>query len=569
MPAARRWGTRTLATVLGAAALVSLLAGSSASAAERPIVYVVVLDGLDGDAVEAGQAPFISSLLAGEGARATYFPLSRSVMPAETNPNHTAMMSGAFPGRSGIAANAFAIYAPLENEDSCAATGPFDPASLPSVTSGENANCPRAELVFEAIHRQGNPDGLLTAGVFGKPKLGRIFAGSHLPGGGRDVDHLWAPCSSGADDDDYCGDVPTNPVSGYALDDNTVMDEVIATMEDGVEARGTTRRPDFTFVNLHQIDSAGHATGAGPIYRAAIGLADDEVERLVASLRARGEWERTVLMLVSDHSMDTTISKLVLTDALVDEGIGEDEFVAVANGSVDLLYLADRRSPERFELLARMREAALAQPGVAEALYRKPNPVDGGRAHTVARAHPDWRSAGARSGDLFVTSKPGIAFSETNAISNPLVGNHGGPQTRDNFLAVVGGGSLVRQRTVAGERRPATPMNVDLAPTVMGLFGLAAPENSKGRFLKRAFARRELRKIGSPPRPRAKLRGRRLVVKPRHSVYDVQARRHHRWRTVVSEGKRWRLRAPGARHAELRVRLVSAAGIAGPWARAR
>src|SRR3712207_5092160 len=106
------------------AALAALPAG--ASAAKRPIVYVVVIDGLDGDRVEAGGAPFISAVLGGNGGRGTYFPGSRSVLPSETNPNHTAMMSGAPPGSSGIPSNQFALYAPLENEDSCRPAGPLN-----------------------------------------------------------------------------------------------------------------------------------------------------------------------------------------------------------------------------------------------------------------------------------------------------------------------------------------------------------------------------------------------------------------------------------------------------------
>ena len=100
------------------------------------------------------------------------------------------------------------------------------------------------------------------------------------------------------------------------------MDQVLASM-DGIEGDFDTRRPDFTFVNLHQIDSAGHASGPGGLYDSAIGLADAEIERLVTALRQRGEWERTVLILVSDHSMDATPNKIVLTQALTDAGIAE------------------------------------------------------------------------------------------------------------------------------------------------------------------------------------------------------------------------------------------------------
>lgn len=252
-------------------------------------------------------------------------------------------------------------------------------------------------MLFEAIKRQGNPDGLLTAAVFGKPKLGRIFAAKRFDGRQRDVDHLWAPCTSGTDDDDYCGQVPLNPANGYAVDDATVMDEVVRTVRDGIGPLERRRRPDLTFVNLHQVDSAGHASGtdSGP-YDVAITQADDQIERLVTELRARGEWQRTAMILLSDHSMDTTLPKTNLTGGMTGAGISEQDFMVVQNGSLDAVYLADRTSPGRFELLKRMRAAALATDGVGEALYREPNPADGGTANTVDGTHPGWHAAGPR-----------------------------------------------------------------------------------------------------------------------------------------------------------------------------
>ncbi len=559
----------------------ALVLPASAPAAERPIVYVVVIDGLDGDKIEAGKAPFISSLLAGEGARATYFPDSRSVMPAETNPNHTAMMSGAFPGESGIPANAFALYAPLRGEDTCLTTGPFDFSVLPSETSGESASCPQAQFTFEAIKRQGNPDRLASAAVFGKPKLGRIFAGDNFRRGQRDADYLWAPCSSGPDDDEYCGNVPTNPISGYAVDDDTVMDRVLATIDDGIAFRGSRTRPDLTFVNLHQVDSAGHATGPGAFYDQAIGLADAEISELVGKLRQRGEWQRTVLMIVSDHSMELTPQRITLSDELVDAGIPEGSFLAVDNGSADSLYLADRRSGQRFGLLKRMRTAALAVSGVAAAYYREPNPADGGRRHTIEAAQPDWNSGGPRSADLLVVSEPGATFSEPSQSSNPLPGNHGGPQTRDNFLAVVSGGDFVRQGTVSGGDRLAQPINVDLAPTVMGLFGLFAPEDSNGRFLARAFSRPKLAALARPRKPVLRVRrvgsggvprraiARRLTWRPPGGRYDVQRRRNGKWRNVSKATRRTSLRLRGRRGSRscYRVRSIAPSGVKSRFAK--
>ena len=590
-----RWGL--LITLVMAA-----LPAAAGAAQPRPIVYVLSIDGLDGDRVTEANAPFLSSLMQGRGGRATSYPESRSVLISETNPNHTAMMTGAYAGASGIPGNAFAIYAPLENEDSCRAVGPVDESRLPTVTSGESASCPQAQMLFEAVKRQGNPDGLRTAGVFGKPKLGRIFAGKRFDGRARDVDYLWAPCSSGSDDDDYCGQAATNPATGYAIDDATVMDQVLRTARDGVGPASQKRRPDFTFVNLPQIDSVGHAFGPSTgAYDTAIGAADDQVERLVGDLRARGEWQRTVLIVVSDHAMDTTLSKTTLTSRLNAAGISSDDFLVVQNGSVDAVYLANRRSPARFELLRRMRAAVLGAPGVGEALYREPNPADGGNRNTVDGAHPGWQASGERSGDLMVTHTGGGAFSDPGASSNPLPGNHGGPQTRDNFFAVLGGGDFVRQQSVPGRVGPlfddtlvntTQAENVDPAPTVMGLFGLFATRDNRGRFLTEAFDTSRLPGRAAPSaRPRLKVaraskkrrrarsrrscrRVRRGAVNLRVSLtpsggradLEVRGTRHRRLlrdstRTTVSYRAR-----PGRRY-RFRARIRAASGVPGAWSR--
>ena len=323
---------RRLRWVVLAAILAGLVAmPAAAGAAKRPFVYVVVIDGLDGDAVEGGSAPFISSMIAGQDANATYFPGSRSVMPAVTNANHVAMMSGAYTNRSGITGNAFAIYAPLENEDSCARTGPLDLGVLPTETSGENLNCPLAQFTFEAVKRQAGRHRPTTAAIMGKPKLGNIFAGRNVNPPGRDADHLWAPCTSNPDDDDYCESVQTNPATGYALTDEIVMDEVVRTVEEGVMARGRLRRPRLTFVNLPQVDSAGHAFGRQlPPYNVAIGQADAEIERLTTTLKSEGIWERSVLITLSDHSMDDTPTKVNMTGAFGNAGIPDDSYLAVS-----------------------------------------------------------------------------------------------------------------------------------------------------------------------------------------------------------------------------------------------
>jgi hypothetical protein len=574
-----------LAAGVAAAATDDKRAPRGILAGDGPLVFTVVIDGLDGDAVDAGGAPFISSLLAGEGAKATYFAESRSVMPTVTNANHTAMMTGAYAGDSGIPGNEFALYSPLENGDSCAATGPEDTRKLPTTTSGENRNCPQAEMLFEAIERQAGADGPVTAGIFGKPKLGRIFAGQNVDPARRDIDYLWAPCASGPDDDDYCGDVPTNPISGYAVDDAAVMDEVLRTVSEGVPAGDGNVRPDFTFVNLHQVDSAGHLLGRGAGYDQAVAMADDQIERLVTTLRSLGEWERTVLIILSDHSMDQVPTKVNLEAVLEDAGVPAESFNAVQgdNGMAAHIYLADREGEGRFAQLRAMREALAAHPSVAEALYREPNPEDGGEAKTIARARPGWHVEGERSGDLFVTAKPGSIFASATGTGNLAAGHHGSSSTRDNFFAVVGGGELVRQQTVAGKaapdyddtaENPQQAENVDVASTVMGLFGLAATDDNSGRFLNQAFEKKALKataKPGSPELALTRKKGK-VIVRfiPAVGLHDLQVRKGKRWKSVLndSDAKKAKVRVGKAKRVKLRGRSVSAAGVASDWQKA-
>lgn len=504
---------RTLSVILAAAVAV-VLSAPTADAAPRddggPLVYVVVFDGLDGDRVDQGRAPYLSALLAGqEGARATYWRESRSVMVAETNPNHVAMATGAFADRSGIPGNAFAVYDAAARA-ACPGSGSADPPGLPSeeppaaggpqVTDGEAATCVLAENIFTAVARQKHASQVTTAGIFGKPKLARLFATRRVVAAPRyDADHLWTPCEDPADDTPYCRPAPINPTTRYAATDGVVMDEVRRTVREGVPADGTMKRPNLTFVNLPTIDSAGHATGAGSAYDNAIALADAELRRFVEQQKALGLWTRTVLLTVSDHSMDTTAVKSALRAGFELAGIPKDEYVVVQNGSLDMVYLTNRERPDRDAFLARLRAAALGNTtllgdAVDEALYRVDNPLDGGTANTLTGRHPGWRLAGERTGDLVVTHKIGGAFSDP---FNPLTGNHGGPETSDNLIAAIGGGSHVRQQSLSGRvaprfddtlLNPGQAQNVDIAPTVLSLLNRSAPSASEGRVLSEAFA---------------------------------------------------------------------------------
>ena len=255
---------RALAAVILALALPAAAAQAQTQApvddTTLPLVYVFVVDGLDGDRVDMGQAPFLSRMLLGqEQNRATYYQESRSIMVAETNPNHVAMATGAFGDRSGIPGNAFAVQ-DAASKAACGAN-PEDPGAVD--VDGETGTCMIAESFFTAMKRLA-PRTTTTAAILGKPKLAQIFATKRLDPNAYDADHLWSPCDP-SEPADYCDpNAPARPNDGYAVTDSEVMDHVLETVNDGVDADGAKKRPNLSFVNLPTSTAPGTAPGPAP-----------------------------------------------------------------------------------------------------------------------------------------------------------------------------------------------------------------------------------------------------------------------------------------------------------------
>ena len=346
------------------------------------------------------------------------------------------------------------------------------------MTSGESPTCVLAENAFTALERQAPDNRFTTAFVTGKPKLARLFASEEVNPGTYDADYIWAPCD---DDERYCHpDVPTDPISGYSSS-VSVMDEVIRTTREGVGDEGVQRLPDFTFANLPAIDGAGHTYGrSSSNYKAAVGEGGDLIERFVDNQKKLGIWRRTVMMIVSDHGMDDTpqTSKISLQALLTANGISSSDYTIVGNGGAAHIYLTDRGSAGAPELLARMRAALVASPSINEARYLAPNPADGGEANTIAAATPPWFLGGENSGDIVISTVPGVGVLEASSASafpiNPLQGNHGSTFTRDNFWLIAGGGRLIRDRP-----SPFPVSNASAAPTALRVLGAEPPADAE------------------------------------------------------------------------------------------
>jgi arylsulfatase A-like enzyme len=393
-------------TSAGAVFATAALPGGYAAAPGprgRKRAYVLVVDGCRPDEV----TPALTPTLAGLRDAGLDFPRAASLPVMETIPNHVMMMTGLRPDRTGVPANTV-----------------FD-RELGETRTLDRPRDLRSGTVIQRLNRAG----FTTATVLSKEYLVGIF--------GRRATYRWVP-------DAYV------PVSGH-VPDAVTMDATLSMVEE--------HDPNLVFVNLGDIDRMGHSDATGPVdlralRRAALADTDLQVRRLVDLLRSSGRWERSLVTVLADHSMDwsTADARVAVRPALEADPMLAGKVAIAENGGASLLYWLGR-ARRRDEAVQRMRRASLS--------------VDG-----VLHAHPRTRRSlrlGPEAGDVVLYCEPGRRFSE-EPLSNPIPGNHGHPVTRPIPFFLAGGHPLVPRGSSRGRAR-----TVDVAPTLSRFFGVGGP----------------------------------------------------------------------------------------------
>lgn len=478
--------------------------GRSLNALLEPVfnTFVVSIDGLRPEDVTAQQMPNLTALLEEPcepgGTCATAYEQARASMVTETNGNHTAMVTGAYGERSGVVAN--------ETFDRHA--GADIDLDRPALNL--------AETLFDRI--EARRPWLTTASVMGKGKLRRLFDCTRKADGSCgtssanpekiDVRHVKPDFVAGAttspSDPDL--DCPAEPGSGsdYATNECT-MSAAIRLVR--------TEDPDFNFINLPEVDAMSHLFGAAsPEAEAAVKSADTQLGRLVDQLKASNKWQHSTVVVTADHNFGDTANlvtnRVVLGDVF--EGAGPSPFEIVTHGGSASVFLTEVKDPNapltdaQQKTLAELRKRALATQGIREALYRRPNPADGGADHTISSAHPSWRLDTPRIGELLITAAEDVGLLvERESDDAVIAGQHGHPTDRHIPFFVLSGGTYVSDGTIAPSGQPnetddtrileEQAENVDIAPTIGWILGVGAPEQSSGRVLDEAFTKHPAR----------------------------------------------------------------------------
>ncbi|PBC42855.1 alkaline phosphatase family protein [Rhodococcus sp. ACPA4] len=366
-------------------------------------VYVVVVDGMRPDELRADLTPMLTGLAAG----GVHYPNASAINIAETLPNHTAMMTGVYPVRSGVPANSV-----------------YDPA-IDKMRDLDQASDLQTSTVLDRVRTE---LGLTTASVLSKQYLHGLF--------GDRASVVWDP-------------QPLLPGTEHAPD-NFTIDALIRIVGEN--------SPRLSFTNLGDVDRVGHLDLSGPSIRiartAALQNTDNQVRRFVDFLHSTGRWNRSVLIVLADHSMDWSEPTRLIG---LDRPLNADPLLAgkiriAQNGGADLIYFVGP-DQERAEAVRRIQEIVSA--------------VDG-----VESSHlPAEFNLGDNAGDVVAFCAQGWRFSDPTPLSNPIPGNHGHSVTLPIPFFLSGG-----HPGLDGGRRVDTPVRtIDVAPTVAALLGLPAP----------------------------------------------------------------------------------------------
>lgn len=401
----------------GGAAVLFSTAGPAAEAQATAglRVYVVVIDGTRPDEINPVLTPRLDRLR----SQGTWYSNARSLPIMETIPNHVMMMTGVRPDRSGVPANAVFDRTEKVVRD----------LDRPS------------DLRFATLLDRLAAKGRTTGSVLSKQYLFGIF--------GTRATTRWEP-------------FPLLPITEHAPDLATTT--ALIAMVDAVD-------PALMFVNLGDTDRVGHADLTGTTLRAArtaaLANTDLQVGRFVDHLKATGRWERSVMIVLADHSMDWSLpQRFISVDQILQARPDLRAAVQIAqNGGADLVYWVGSESRRRAGL-ADVRRLVTAHPGV------------------LSVRTPSELRLGSRAGDLVAYCKPGWRFTDPTPLSNPIPGNHGHPATEPIPFIIAGGHPAVRRGQVVDY-----PVHtLDVAPTVGSMFGLSAPSGGyDGITLTRAF----------------------------------------------------------------------------------
>jgi predicted AlkP superfamily pyrophosphatase or phosphodiesterase len=432
-------------------------------------VVVVVWDGMRPDFVNEENTPTLWKL-AKEGV---VFRNHHAVYPSATNVNGTAMVTGVYPGKSGVIANY--VYRPeIDRTRSVYVETPAVVDKGDELFGGKYISFP---TIAELVQGAGGSTVIATAKTVGllldrhrdpnRAKNGlTLFAGRMLP---RDALSLIA----------VLGPFPSASLQKDVWTTKAVTDFF---WKDGV--------PAFSLLWLGNPDLTQHESAPGaPSAMSAIKASDQNLAAVLSALDRQGVRDTTDVFVVSDHGFSTIKRSVDLREILRDAGFSakteftdepqRGDIMLVGNGGSVLFYVEGHDAEVMRRLVKFLQQTDFA--GVIFAKEPMPGTFNLSEAGIDSRHAPDVVMAFRWNDSKNQFGVSGMIDADWQRGAGK--GTHATLSRFDMHNTLIAAGPDFRR----GEMVDLPSGNVDLAPTILRILEITPPQQLDGRILSEAM----------------------------------------------------------------------------------
>jgi hypothetical protein len=249
--------------------------------------------------------------------------------------------------------------------------------------------------------------------------------------------------------------------------------------------------PEFSFLWMNEPDLSQHMTGPGSERSlAAIRNADDNLDRVLKTLAAKGVRDTTDVLVVSDHGFSTVSSSVDLVDSLLQAGINatrqfkatpaSGEVLVISNAGSVLIYVIGHEPKMTQQVVDFLQ--GWSHTGVIFTRQQMPGTFSLNQIHVDAATAPDVLVSMRWTADKNDVGVPGMLTSDGSDYG-PGQGMHVSLSHFDMHNTLIAAGPDFR----SGVFDALPTGNVDVAPTVLWILGIQPPQKMDGRVLTEAL----------------------------------------------------------------------------------
>ena len=425
----------------------------------RNKTLIFFFDGLRPDYITAELMPNLYSFQ----QKASVGTHHHSVFPTVTRVNSASYATGSYPGTHGLLGNT--IYFPAVYKSKAIGTTYEDLMKVQETESNQLLTAVSLGEVLESASEK--------MMVFSSGTTGQAFLQNHKVGNGAIINpELILPESFKSQVLSEMGGGPEKGGNGFAKH-KWVTDALI---KYGLKNDG----PLVSAVWLSDPDGSAHRYGIGSEQAvSALAFVDQQFGRVLDSLQARSLSSKFNIIISTDHGFVTQKGKQNLTDFLISKGLKKDkesDDVVIAEGAV---YVKDHNEENIKKIVS-----ALHQENWVGAIFTKPKKkgnmqgsVDGTLSfEAIHYNHPK------RSGDILVAPNWNDEKNEKGYAGTDFstgVAGHGGSSPYEINIALMVSGPDFK----SGYKDVLPTSNIDITPTVLGLYNLSVPSQMDGRIM--------------------------------------------------------------------------------------